>query len=78
MVPRPLNYPLPLSTGPLSPGNDNNMQNPADELLHVLRICTVSFYSIIQAHYLDTYLMLTVTASRCSPTDHVRITDNSP
>ena len=50
MVPRPLNYPLPLSTGPLSPGNDN-MQNPAGGLLHVLRIlcCSIPFDSIIQA-----------------------------
>ena len=78
MVPRPLSYPLLLSTGPLSPGNDDNMQNRADGLLHVLRICTVLFYSIIQARYLYTYLLLTVTASRCSPTDHVWITDNSP
>ena len=37
MVLRLLNYPLPLSTGSLSPGNDNNMQNPAGGLLHVLR-----------------------------------------
>ena len=49
MVPRPLNYPLTLTNGPLNPGNDKNMHNPADGLLHVLRICTVSFYFIIQA-----------------------------